>query len=74
MMAGYKVFESNQIGASTVLFGDFSKCLVGQFGGVEIVIDEYTQARSGLVVLTTQVLMDVATLDVNAFAKSTTVS
>ncbi|MCA0387599.1 MAG: phage major capsid protein [Bacteroidetes bacterium] len=74
MMAGYKVFESNQIGSSTVIFGDFSKVLVGQFGGVEMVIDEYTQARSGLVVLTTQVLMDVATLDTNAFAKSTTVS
>lgn len=74
MMAGYKVFESNQIGASTVLFGDFSKVLVGQFGGIEMVIDEYTQARSGLIVLTTQVMMDVATLDVNAFAKSTTVS
>ena len=74
MMAGYRVYESNQIGASTLLFGDFSKVLVGQFGGVEMVIDEYTQARSGLVVLTTQVLMDVATLDTNAFAKSTTVS
>lgn len=74
MMAGYTVYESNQIGASTILFGDFSKVLVGQFGGVEMVIDEYTQARSGLIVLTTQVLMDVATLDVNAFAKSTTVS
>lgn len=69
-MAGYTCHESNQISAGNLLFGDFSKALVGQFSGIEITIDEFTQARSGLIVLTVQTMMDVAVLDTNAFCKA----
>jgi len=41
---------SNQIADITnpaVYYGDFSKVQVAQFGGVEIIMDQYTQAIKG---------------------------
>lgn len=73
-MAGYNVFESNQIGASTLLFGDFGMVVVGQWGGIELIINPYSHAKSGLVEITAQAMLDVAVLDEKAFCKSTTVA
>ena len=73
-MAGYNVFESNQIGASTLLFGDFGMVVVGQWGGIELIINPYTNAKKGLVEITAQAMLDVAVLDEKAFCKSTTVA
>lgn len=73
-MAGYNVFESNQIGASTLLFGDFGMVVVGQWGGIELIINPYTNAKKGLVEITAQAMLDVAVLDEKAFCKSTNVA
>lgn len=73
-MAGYNVFESNQIGASTLVFGDWGMIVVGQWGGIELIINPYTNAKKGLVEITAQAMLDVAVLDEKAFCKSTTVA
>jgi len=47
---GVKAMFSNQIADITnpaVYYGDFSKVQIAQFGGVEILVDPYTQAVSG---------------------------
>jgi len=47
---GVKAKFSNQIADITnpaVYYGDFSKVMIAQFGGVEILVDPYTQAISG---------------------------
>ena len=50
MIMGVKAMFSNQIADITnpaVYYGDFSKVQICQFGGVEILVDPYTQAVSG---------------------------
>lgn len=43
-----------------VLYGDFSNLYIGQFGGTEIVVDNYTRAAFGEVVLTVNAYFDAA--------------
>jgi len=73
-MAGYNVFESNQIGSGTLLFGDFGMVVVGQWGGIELIINPYSFAKKGLTEITAQAMLDVAVLDQGAFCKSTNVA
>lgn len=69
-IAGYPVSVSasipdtltkNSSGAvcSALIAGDFSQVVVGQFGGVEVVVDPYTNARSGFTALTVNQYVDV---------------
>mgnify|MGYP000588199606 CR=1 FL=1 len=43
-----------------VLYGDFTNLYIGQFGGTEIVVDSYTRAAFGEVVLTVNAYFDAA--------------
>lgn len=43
-----------------VLYGDFSQLYIGQFGGIEVVVDQYTRAAKGEVVLTCNAYFDAA--------------
>lgn len=45
---------------SALIGGDFSQVVVGQFGGVEIIIDPYSGARTGMTQLTINQFVDVA--------------
>lgn len=47
---GYKHIVSTQITQnSRVIFGDLSNMLVGLWGGIDVVVDQYTLSRNGLV-------------------------
>jgi HK97 family phage major capsid protein len=46
---GYNAFVSNQGTAGNAYFGNFSDLLVGFFGGLDIVVDPYTNSTSGTV-------------------------
>nr|DAF06185.1 MAG TPA: major capsid protein [Caudoviricetes sp.]DAI03579.1 MAG TPA: major capsid protein [Caudoviricetes sp.] len=45
---------------NAVLYGDFSNLYIGQFGGTEIVVDNYTRAAYGEVLLTVNAYFDAA--------------
>ena len=53
---------------SAIIFGDFSKLIIGQWGGVDIVIDQYTKATEGMVRLVVNSYYDVAVRQAKAFA------
>lgn len=44
---------------SALIGGDFSQVVVGQFGGVELIVDNISQARSGFTALTINQFVDV---------------
>ena len=46
---GYKVVVSPQLTANNYVFGNFSDLLVGMFGGLDIVVDPYSNSTSGTV-------------------------
>lgn len=65
---GYNAIVSNQATAGNLYFGDFSSILVGLFGGLELVVDPYSNAPSGLIRITARQMMDVAVRHAQSFA------
>jgi HK97 family phage major capsid protein len=53
-------------GLSAIVFGDFSQVVTGQFGGVELIVDPYTKARTGQISLTMNSFLDSTVLQPNA--------
>jgi len=53
-----------------VVYGDTSKIFVADYGMVEIIVDKYTMADTGQVVITVNKLADVAVKNPIAFAKT----
>lgn len=51
-----------------LIFGVFSELLIGEWGAFELIIDPYTQARKGLVLMTSIQLIDVGIRHAAAFA------
>ena len=55
---GYPAYAAPCANDTKMYMGDFSKCVVGQWGGIEIVVDPYTDAKKGLINLTAIGLFD----------------
>ena len=67
MMNGYKALASNQIDTGFLFFGDYSKGVIGEWGGVELVFNPY--AYDGAIVKVSAYLtMDVVLRYAKAFA------
>ena len=76
---GYNYANSNHIpsnlvkgtsGAvcSALIFGDFSKLLVGQWGFMDISVDDKSRKKDGYIEITANVYLDTAVLQPDAFA------
>ncbi len=56
---GYPLFATNQIGSGNqVIFGNFADAIYGDWAGWDVVVDPYTQAASGQVIITMTILTD----------------
>jgi len=51
-----------------ILFGNFSDLVLGEWGAFEVIVDNVTQAGKGLIVLTTNQLVDSAVRRPGSFA------
>jgi len=79
---GYKAGVTNQLpknfGTGTNLhaavLGDWSQCIVADWGASELIVDPYTQAANGVYVITERALLDVEFRHVQAFAVCETVA
>ncbi|MGA7887616.1 MAG: phage major capsid protein [Acidobacteriaceae bacterium] len=77
---GYKAGVTNQLPKNgtkggvtgsilhTAIFGDWSQLILADWGAREIVVDPYTQAASGAIVVTQRSLHDIACRHIVAFA------
>ena len=65
---GYRSIVSNQCTAGNLYFGNFADLLVGMFGGLDIVVDPYTNSTSGTVRVVALQSMDVAVRHAVSFA------
>ena len=68
---GYKITRSNQVPANTMLFGDFSQHITALWGGLDIMIDQYTNADSGGVVIRAFQSVDTGVRYAQAFSATT---
>lgn len=70
-MNGYRTIVSNQATAGSVLFGNFSDCLIGMWGGLDLTVDPYTNSKSGTVRIVALQSVDVAVRQAVSFALGT---
>lgn len=65
---GYNAIVSNQVTAGDLFFGNFSDALIGLYGGLDIVVDPYSNSTSGTVNVTALQTCDVAVRHAVSFA------
>jgi len=70
---GYGFARTNQVGADTMLFGDFSQLITGLWGGLDIMIDPYTNADSGGIVIRAFQSVDVGVRYAQSFSATTNI-
>lgn len=64
---GRRVIQTTLASAGTVVVGDFQHVVVGLFGGTDLVVDSYTEARKAQVIITMHQMSDVAVRHAEAF-------
>lgn len=67
-MNGYAAYGCPQLAANRTIFGDWSKEVVGKWGGYEVIVDPYSQANQGRIVLTIVALVDTGNANKRGFA------
>ena len=68
---GYQVRASNQIQQNDVFFGNWNDLLIGFWSGIDLVVDNMTQAAKGQTIFTVMQDFDVAARRSNSFALGT---
>jgi HK97 family phage major capsid protein/HK97 family phage prohead protease len=67
-MNGYNAIVSNQATAGNLYFGNFSDCLIGMFGGLDLIVDPYTASTTGTIRVVALQSVDVAVRNAVSFA------
>jgi len=73
-VCGFKGFSTNQIAAGNLFFGDFSQVFLAEWGVLELVVDPYTQSKSGIIQVTAFQSVDVGVRYPGAFSQATSVT
>ena len=68
---GTPVYSTSNVEAKTFVVGDFSNLAIGQWSGLDIVVDQYTQAANGMIRLVVNSYFDAAILRPDAFQYGT---
>lgn len=53
---------------SALIFGNFQDLYIGQWGGIDIVVDPYTKARNGEIIITLNAWNDIKVVEPKSFA------
>lgn len=64
---GTPVYSTSNVEAKTFVVGDFSNLAIGSWGGLDIVVDNYTQAVNGMIRLVVNAYFDAALIRPEAF-------
>lgn len=77
-LMGYRAFTTSNVpsnlskGAasdlSALIFGNFRDLIIGQWGGLDLIVNEYTKAKSGMVEMIVHQYLDVALRQAKSFA------
>ena len=68
-MNGYRSMTSNLMPAGYVLFGNWSDLLIGLWSGLDFVVDPYTRAAYGDIIITVYQDVDIAVRHGESFAE-----
>lgn len=68
-MIGYPVLSTSAVAGKGVIMGNWSDYVIGQWGGIDLTVDPYTQAASGKVRLVINAYFDAKPRRADAFVK-----
>lgn len=68
---GTPVYSTSNVEAKSFVVGDFSNLAIGSWGGLDIVVDNYTQAVNGMIRLVVNAYFDAALIRPEAFQYGT---
>ena len=68
---GTPVYSTSNVEAKNFVVGDFSNLAIGSWGGLDIVVDNYTQAVNGMIRLVVNAYFDAAFIRPEAFQYGT---
>lgn len=68
---GTQVFSTSNVESKTFVVGDFSNLAIGSWGGLDIVVDNYTQAVNGMIRLVVNAYFDAVQIRPEAFQYGT---
>jgi len=71
MVNGYRAEVSQQVNGSVVFFGVWNQLLIGEFGAIDVVVDNLTLADKHQVQLVVNYLSDMVVRQPAAFSVST---
>lgn len=71
---GYKAMASNQVATGNMLFGDFSKTVIGEWGVLEIEVNPFANFPAGIVGVRAMASVDVAVRYPTAYSLAATVT
>jgi HK97 family phage major capsid protein/ATP-dependent Clp endopeptidase proteolytic subunit ClpP len=71
MVNEYRALVTNSMPNHKVLFGDFSNLLIGQWGGLDLMVNPYSNAKNLETEIIASIMIDVAVRYPGAFAIST---
>lgn len=67
MINGYRVIETASLQGHAIIFGDFTKLLLAQWGTLDITTDNVTKANKGIIRLIANSYWNWGVIDTNAF-------
>ena len=67
-MNGYPIVVSPQLTVNNYVFGNFNDLLIGMFGGLDVIVDQFTGSSSGTVRIVALQSVDVAVRHAVSFA------
>jgi HK97 family phage major capsid protein len=68
---GYPAWSTNQITDNKLIFGNFADLIIGSWAGLDVVVDPFSKASTGEIVITIMQLLDVAVRHPASFTVST---
>lgn len=71
---GYKAFASNQVPSANILFGDFSKVVLAEWGVLQVEVNPYANFAAGIVGVRAMYSIDVGVRYAAAFSLATSVT
>jgi HK97 family phage major capsid protein/HK97 family phage prohead protease len=73
-MAGFQAMSTNQMTAATMLFGDWSQLVIGEWGVLEVEVNPYANFQAGIIGVRAMVTVDVGLRYAAAFSLASTIT
>lgn len=73
-MAGYRAMSSEQMASGTMLFGDWSELVIGEWGVLEVEVNPQANFAAGIIGIRAMYTVDIAVRRAEAFSYSSSVT